>query len=60
MMCKKLKAKQAYFGMTNKRIADELGIGVNTYIFKKRTGKFFLGEILKLMELFNCSFEELF
>lgn len=59
-MCEKLKAKQAYFGMTNKQIASELGIGVNTYIFKKRTGKFFLDEILKLMELFDCTFEELF
>ena len=55
-----LKAEQARAGLTNREVADALGIAVNTYILKKRTGKFYLEEIQALMDLFECSFETLF
>ena len=55
-----LKAEQARAALTNKEVAEALGIAVNTYIYKKRTGKFYLEEVHKLMTLFECSFDELF
>ena len=55
-----LKAEQARAGLTNREVADALGIAVNTYILKKRTGKFYLEEIQAWMDLFECSFETLF
>nr|DAZ14932.1 MAG TPA: SOS-response transcriptional repressor [Caudoviricetes sp.] len=55
-----LKAEQARAGLTNREVADALGIAVNTYILKKRTGKFYLEEIQALIDLFGCSFETLF
>ena len=55
-----LRGERARAGLTNREVADALGIAVNTYILKKRTGKFYLEEIQALMDLFECSFETLF
>ena len=55
-----LKSEQIRAGLTNKQVAEYLGISANAYMFKNRTGKFFLEEIRALMELFGCSFEYLF
>lgn len=55
-----LRAEQARSGLTNKEVANALGIALNTYVWKKRTGKFYLSEICTLMNLFGCTFEELF
>lgn len=59
-MFKNLKKEQEKSNLTNKQIADKLGISVNAYMWKKRTSKFFYHEICILLELFDCSFEYLF
>lgn len=58
-MFRNLAAEQARRGLTNQQVADALGIKLNTYMWKKRTGKFFYHEIVMLLELFGCTFEYL-
>lgn len=55
-----LKSEQTRAGLTNKQVAEYLGISVNAYMFKNRTGKFLLEEIRGLMDLFGCTFDYLF
>lgn len=55
-----LKSEQTRAGLTNKQVAEYLGISVNAYMFKNRTGKFLLEEIRGLMDLFGCPFDYLF
>ncbi len=55
-----LEAEQARRGMTNQSTADILNISRVTYESKKRSGKFYVSEISKLCDLFNCSYEYLF
>ena len=59
-MLNNLNAEQKRRGLTNEQVADIIGVAENTYIWKKRTGKFFRHEILKLMEFFDCEFDYLF
>lgn len=55
-----LKAEQARKNMTNQQVADYLGISRVTYESKKKSGRFYTTEIIKLCKLFNCEFSYLF
>lgn len=55
-----LKAEQARRSLTNGDVAKILGINVDGYERRIRTGRFLAGECLKLCKLFGCSFEYLF
>ncbi len=55
-----LEAEQSRKGMTNKQVADYLGMSRVSYENKKKTGKFYITEISKLCRLFACSYEYLF
>jgi DNA-binding XRE family transcriptional regulator len=55
-----LEAEQRRHGLTNEQVAEILGISRDTYEKKKKNGKFNRPEIVKLLKLFNCSFEYLF
>ena len=59
-MFRNLDAEQARNAMTNKDVADSLGISRVSYENKKKTGKFTTFEIKKLCTMFNCSFDYLF
>lgn len=59
-MYRNLKAEQARKGMTNKQVADILGITRAGYENKLRNGKFFVGECKKLCILFAVEFDYLF
>lgn len=59
-MFRNLDAEQARNAMTNKDVADSLGISRVSYENKKKTGKFTTFEIKKLCIMFNCSFDYLF
>lgn len=60
MFYKNLEAEQARNGLSNRAVAEHLGILENTYGNKKRKGTFKLSEGLKLAAVFNCSVEYLF
>lgn len=47
-MFKNLEAEQARIGMTNKQVAEYLGISRVSYENKKKTGKFYIKEISRL------------
>jgi DNA-binding XRE family transcriptional regulator len=55
-----LEAEQRRLDLTNGQVAEILGISRDTYEKKKKNGKFNRPEIVKLLKLFNCSFEYLF
>lgn len=59
-MFRNLDAEQARNAMTNKEVAESLGISRVSYENKKKTGKFTTFEIKKLCIMFNCSFDYLF
>lgn len=59
-MFRNLEAEQRRHGLTNEQVAEILGISRDTYEKKKKNGKFNRPEIVKLLKLFNCSFEYLF
>ncbi len=59
-MFKNLEAEQARHRMSNAQMAEYLGMNRGTYESKKKTGKFQLSEIVKLLELFNSEFNYLF
>lgn len=59
-MFRNLEAEQSRYGKTNKQMAEYLGVSRVTYENKKKTGSFNRPQIVKLLELFNCSFEYLF
>lgn len=57
----KLEAKRAYYGHTTKTYAELLGISEDS-VRRRMRGEveFELSEIIKLMEFYKCTFEELF
>ena len=59
-MFRNLEAEQRRLDLTNGQVAEILGISRDTYEKKKKNGKFNRPEIVKLLTLFNCSFEYLF
>jgi DNA-binding XRE family transcriptional regulator len=46
--------------MSNQVVAGKLGVSRKTYELKKKNGNFTKPQIVKLMELFGCTFEYLF
>lgn len=60
-MLLKLKAKRVEKGMTQKDLADKLGIATATYNRKEKgLAHFSFNEILKILEILECSFEDIF
>ncbi len=59
-MFRNLEAEQHRHGMANSEVAQLLSISRVTYEAKKKNGKFTRPEIVKLLRLFNCTFEYLF
>lgn len=59
-MFSNLEAEQARQGKTNSDMAEYLGVSRTTYEAKKRNGNFTRPQIVKLLSLFQCSFEYLF
>lgn len=57
----KLKARRVELGITQKEMADRLGITATTYSFKE-TGKrdFALDEIAVILNILDCKFEDIF
>lgn len=57
----KLKAKRVEFQLTQAELAEKIGISTPTYI-DKENGKrpFNLFEIKKMLQIFNCKFEDIF
>lgn len=60
-MNKKLKGMRVSKGLLQTDMAKILNIGISTYICKENGKReFTLEEIYKLMNYFNCEFEDLF
>ena len=59
-MFNNLEAEQSRHNMTNKQVADALGMSRVSYESKKKTGKFYITEIARLCKLFDCTYEYLF
>lgn len=59
-MFKNLAAEQARKGLTNQQVAEIIGISRNSYESKKKTGKFYVKEIVVLCTFFEQNFEYLF
>ena len=59
-MFNNLEAEQARRRLTNKEVAEILGISRQLYEARKVNGRFKLKEIKTLCQLFECSFEYLF
>lgn len=55
-----LQAEQARKNMSDKDVANYLGINRCTYGQKKKSGRFLASECNKLCLLFNCDFRYLF
>lgn len=57
----KLRGIRYEKGYTMQNMADELNISKNCY-FKKENGytDFYLDEVKKILDLFNCKFEDIF
>ena len=55
-----LNAEQARKGLSNASTANIIGISRNSFENKKRTGKFYVSELNKLCDYFNCDYEYLF
>lgn len=57
----KLEAKRAYYGHTTKIYAELLGVSEDS-VRRRLRGEveFELSEIIKLMNFYGCTFEELF
>ena len=55
-----LEAEQGRHRMSNQVVAGKLGVSRKTYELKKKNGNFTWPQIVKLMELFGCTFEYLF
>lgn len=57
----KLKAKRVEYGYTQEKLAKLLGLDHTTYSYKERGERnFTIEEVVKLMTLFNCKFEDIF
>ena len=59
-MFRNLEAEQARSRLTNKDVANKLGISRVSYENKKKSGKFTTWEIKTLCKLFKCKFDYLF
>lgn len=59
-MFRNLNAEQARNGLTNKDVAEILGISRVAFENKKKTGKFTILEAQKLCEFFHCDVDYLF
>ena len=59
-MFKNLDAEQAKMGLSDKQVAEIIGISPAAYASKKKTGKFYIKEIFELCTLFKQSYEYLF
>ncbi len=57
----KIRGKRSELHLSQERTANELGITLKTYNLKEN-GKadFTLEEAIRLLELFNCKFEDIF
>lgn len=57
----KLRAKRVEFGLNQKDMAEKLNITSNSYS-RKEIGKqeFTYTEIIKILKIFNCKFEDVF
>ena len=60
MLFRNLEAEQKRFGLSNREVADELGVSRTTYEKKKKNGKFNRAEIAYLLQRFNSQFDYLF
>lgn len=57
----KLKGKRHELGYTMDDMADRLGISKDCYFNKEKGYRDFnLSEVRKILELFNCSYDEIF
>lgn len=59
-MLPNLNAEQARLGLSNKDVADRLGITRTTYEQKKKSTRFVVSECVELCKLFQCNFDYLF
>ena len=59
-MFRNLDAEQSRRKMTNFQVAEYLGISRVTYENKKKNGLFTRPQIVRLIRLFDCTFEYLF
>ena len=61
MVLTKLRGKRVEYGYSQKDLASKLGISTNAYNLKE-TGKreFRMSEIDLLLELLNCTYEDIF
>lgn len=59
-MFRNLEAEQARKKLTNQAVADYLSISRSSYELKKRNGNFKYCEIIKLLDLFQTTFDYLF
>ena len=60
-MLLKLKAKRVEKGLTQAQIAKMIGIAPATYNHKENgSAHFSFNEIVKLLEVLNCKFEDIF
>lgn len=60
-MLLKLKAKRVEKGMTQKEMADKIGIASATYNHKENGIAYFsFNEILKILDILGCKFEDIF
>lgn len=55
-----LDAEQARHGMTNKAVAQKLGMPPSTYLCKKQHRTLSIDDAFALCELFGCHFDYLF
>lgn len=57
----KVKAKRVELGLTQTDVANDLGLSLTSYCFKERgIREFNSDEIIKLLHLFECKFEDIF
>lgn len=57
----KLKYYRAEYNLSMREMAEKLNISKNAY-FRKENGytTFYLDEIRKILEIFNCNFDDIF
>lgn len=53
----KVRDIRLFLGLTQKEMAEALGISTNTYINKEKKNKFYFSEIKELSESFGISLE---
>lgn len=57
---KNLDAEQSRKGLTNKQVAEFIGVSPGRFAGKKKSGHFYAREALALCKLFECDFVYLF